>query len=256
MSFYNYIKEKTSDLRQKIWHSKKTTYRLIRLFYAPIHFCRMFAFSAEYRGQFFAYLKYRKHYHQVPNFTKYNRYPSLFIICKEHFKDKENLRILSFGCSTGEEVFTLNEYMPKAEIVGTDISPYNLKQCNKKPKSASISFVHSLSEEFLRSENFDAIFALAVLQHEGNRHEGVTVATQYTFEHFEEQVVALDKKLNTGGLLFIDQSDFNFLETKLRLNYFHLAVEGNKAKNNRPLFNSSNKKVADRNDCYRVFLKK
>ena len=256
MSWFSSIKDKTRNFREKTEHSEKMGYRLLRPFYASLHFCFSFLFNSTYRSKTLDYLKYRKHYHQVPNFTKMNRYPDLFTICQQYFKDKENVKILSFGCSTGEEVYSIHEYMPETTIVGVDISEYNLKECNKKEKKPNISFIHSLSEAYQQSKKFDAIFCLAVLQHNDNFTKNIQIATKYTFRQFEEQIIALDEKLNSGGLLFIDQTDFNFLETKFRHQYFPLNVPGNRKTNSRPLYNSKNIRISPDNSCFRVFLKK
>ena len=60
--------------------------------------------------------------HQTTPLTFPNRFPEVFSECARYFGDRTNLRILSFGCSTGEEVLTLREYFPTAEIVGADIN--------------------------------------------------------------------------------------------------------------------------------------
>jgi hypothetical protein len=55
---------------------------------------------------------------------------------------------------------------------------------------------------------------MAVLQHIKNREE-VNVATKFTFQQFEKQLIALDEKLKVGGLLFIDKTDFDFMQTSV-----------------------------------------
>jgi len=65
----------------------------------------------------------------------------------------------------------------------------------------------------------------------------------------------LDKKLKTGGLLFIDNSDFNFLESKIVYKYFPLQMDNNKVLRERPLFNKSNNKIGNGREIYRFFKK-
>ncbi len=256
MTFLAGIKSKTKNFRHSIWNSKKKVFRIIRPIYLITRFILKSLFNYEYRNQKFTYMRYKKYYYQFENSTEENRYPDLFTICQKYFKNKENVKILSFGCSTGEEVDGINKYMPNAIIVGADISHYNLKQCKKKDKKENISFVHSLSVEYKQNNNFDAIFCMAVLQHTKNR-ENVSIATKFIFEQFENEIIDLDKKLNEGGLFFIDQTDFNFLDTSIRNKYFPLMVEGNIRENNtRPLFNSENIKISEINNSYRVFQKK
>ena len=43
-------------------------------------------------------------------------------MAKQEFNSIEHPKILSFGCSTGEEVATLSKYIPHGSIVGVDIN--------------------------------------------------------------------------------------------------------------------------------------
>jgi hypothetical protein len=253
MNFLQIIMGKTSNFRYSIRHSKKLGFRLIKPFYSAARFCILIL--PGFPHSIFAFIKYRKYYHQYRNYTCENRYPALFAICRDYFKNRQNVKILSFGCSTGEEVYSINSYLPQATIIGTDINPYNLRQCKKKKAKKNIRFIHTLSEEYQYSKNFDAIFCMAVLQHIKNREE-VNVATKFTFQQFEKQLIALDEKLKVGGLLFIDKTDFDFAQTAIYGRYSPLDLEGSRTVIDRPLFNSNNVKVSEKNDCYKVFLKK
>ena len=61
-----------------------------------------------------------------------DRYPVLFKLARERIGDGADRRILSFGCSTGEEVWSLRRYFQEAEIVGIDISPRNIGVCRRR----------------------------------------------------------------------------------------------------------------------------
>jgi chemotaxis methyl-accepting protein methylase len=50
------------------------------------------------------------------DWTAPNRYPEIFAAAVAAAAAAR--RILSFGCSTGEECVSLAEYFPKAEIIG------------------------------------------------------------------------------------------------------------------------------------------
>jgi len=209
-----------------------------------------------YRSRVLNALKFKDQYHQNSNFTKTDRYPDLFEMAKQKFKDIENPKILSFGCSTGEEVDTLSNYMPYASIVGIDINPWCIKEANRKYASENRKFIHSLSSEYLSLSDFDAIFCLAVFQHSENRHNKNCVASVYPFAHFENQLIKLDAKLKPKGLLFIDHCDFNFLETKLTPNYQIVMSKGNQKTRQRPIFKKENKKLSDKQNLFRVYQKK
>jgi hypothetical protein len=252
MRFLQTVRKKTFDLRYSIMYSKKLPFIIVRPFYLAAHLLILGFPGMQY--SIITHLKYRKHLHQWGNSTFTNRYPELFAICKEFFKKRENVKILSFGCSTGEEVYSIHSYLPEAIIIGADINPYNLRQCRKSKPHKNISFMHSLSEEYRQSGDFDAIFCLAVLLNVKNRKE-TNIATKFTFQQFEKQLSELDEKLKSGGLLFIDRTDFNFMETAISGKYSPLEAEGSRTIVDRPLFNSNNIKISEKNDCYKVFLK-
>jgi len=103
--------------------------------------------------------------HQRKISTSYNRYPEIFEVTRNYSNSKfPNPRdILSFGCSTGEECFSLREYFPAARIIGTDINKSNLKICNNKNFDKNIKFIYSNSENLLKENPYDLIFCMSVL---------------------------------------------------------------------------------------------
>src|SRR5262245_15793576 len=103
--------------------------------------------------------------HQGPNRTALNRYPEVFAAAAAAAPDAR--RILSFGCSSGEECVTLAEYFPKAEIVGADINPVILLQA-RKYRSDRIRFVYASDRILSGLGGFDAIFCMAVLRGAGH----------------------------------------------------------------------------------------
>lgn len=160
--------------------------------------------------------------HQTTEATCMNRYPSIFSGCKAYFGDQEEIRILSFGCSTGEEVVTLRQYFPKAEIVGAEINKHSLHVCRQRNMDEKVHFVDSLPEEIQRFAPYDVIFCMAVLQ----RTPGLIVDKQitnlekiYPFEKFESQVTELDGYLKESGLMVIHMSQYDFTDTSVAENY-------------------------------------
>jgi hypothetical protein len=229
----------------------RLTYKVLKAGFFIFKFLAVSPFRDETISRIF----YRKHFHQSSHYTETNRYPDLFEICRDQLKDKINPRILSFGCSTGEEVFSLGEYLPGAKIIGADISNWCIKECLKKPHNENFEFLNSKSERFRRMDNFDAIFCLAVFQHPDNRRESAGFASEYLFSQFEQQLIVLDNKLIKGGLLFIDNCDFNFFETEIARRYSPVKDEKNRILRERPIYDRANKKILDITYNYRVFEK-
>ena len=82
------------------------------------------------------------------------------------------------------------------------------------------------------------------------------VASGSRFEQFEQEINVLDGKLKSGGLLIIDHSDFSLTDTVCSMNYTPLlSFERNRMVRNLPLFDRENRKIAEKHDSYRVFVK-
>ena len=216
-----------------------------------------FLINKQIRSEIITGLIFGNRYHQRSTFTIQNRYPFLFKACADYLSGVQNPRILSFGCSTGDEVYSIGEYIPHAEIVGVDINLWCIRQCNKKNKNPSYSFVHRFSKKFENAGDFDAIFCMAVFQRTENRTSNNNSTSQgYTFKQFEQEIVLIDAKLKQGGLMIIDQADFSFTDVVCSENYIPLnSFERNQMVRNRPLFDRNNLKIAESQNNYRVFVK-
>lgn len=198
----------------------------------------------------------RKHQFQDSVFTKPYRYPRLFEQCSIYFQAHPAPAILSFGCSTGEEVFSLSDYLPQAIITGIDINSWCIKECNRKNKSDRISFGLRHSKKFDSLSGLDAIFCMAVFQRTENKKKTTQRTTKITFGQFEKELAILDQKLGVGGLFFIDVCDFDLADTLLySARYRPLEFEANRLPKALPVFNRQNERVAETRNFYRVFVK-
>ncbi len=217
--------------------------------------CRLLV-DARLRAETLGHWRHRAAYLQPATETYLNRYPGLFRQCRLRFAEHPNPRILSFGCSTGEEVRSLAKHLPQAVIVGVDINDWCLSECWRKDPHHRHTFLHRLSAEFEREPAFDAIFCMAVLQHTLNRASADNAVAQgITFEEFAREVAVLDAKLKTGGLLFLDHVDFRFGDTPCASRYTPLDFPRNRAPRPRPIYGPDHRKLADVQDTPRVFVK-
>lgn len=216
-----------------------------------------FAANADRRSRTLTAWRFRGRYFQQSTHTVANRYPELFAQCRDYLAHHSEPRLLSFGCATGEEVRSLGEYLPHAWLVGVDINAWCIEQCRKHNQSSRMSFVQRTAPEFSTLGDFDAIFCMAVFQRTENRtHRKRSTAAGFTFEQFEGELSMLDSKLKPGGLLFIEHSDFDFLDATCSKLYEALPFEGNRNEQDRPLYNRQNQKVADTQSLYRCFVKR
>jgi chemotaxis methyl-accepting protein methylase len=244
---------------------KKTKNPIIKLIYSIVRSIWLFLsflIKPNLRNSYLGKLRYKEQYFQQSTRTFLNRYPVLFNLCQQYFKQNyssnQPKKILSFGCSTGEEVFTLNDFFPNTQIFGIDINPWCITECKRKYATKSnFIFLNSPSEKFKLGDDFDAIFCLAVLQHTKNRTQSNDQkATAFTFQQFEAILTNLDKRLKPNGLLVIDQTDFRFLETEISKTYkVYQVKDNNMTIAKRRTFDKNNKLVKQEYSGYRIFIK-
>lgn len=205
------------------------------------------------------YLKafHPKELHQTTPTTKMNRYPHIFSACQEYTKEKENLRILSFGCSTGEEVLTLRNYFHDATVVGAEINLQSLKICRQHSVDSKIHFIKSEPDELEKYAPYDIIFCMAVFQRTPQliAKKNITdLSKMYPFERFEEKVTELDKLLKVGGFLVIYFSQYDLMDTKISSNY---EAYGNHIQDpyGTPMFDKNSKRVNGQIKRNSIFIK-
>lgn len=219
-----------------------------------VGYARRFVLNPRIRSEQLTRLRQGREHLQGATHTEPNRYPELFAACARELARTPAPRILSFGCSTGEEAASLAALLPHAVLVGVDINPWCLRQAAKA--HPQFRFLQPSSAAFAAEPPFDAIFAMAVFQRTENRTTDTAVALgSFTFARFEEEVARLDSRLRPGGLLFLDECDFLFADTVLASRYQPLAFAGNRALKRRPLFNAQNRRVATEYVAARAYRK-
>ncbi len=191
--------------------------------------------------------------------TAFDRYPAFFSFVKERLSGIEVPRVLSFGCSTGEEVFSLHRYMPNAEILGIDINPRSIEICNKRLKflkGSPIAFkCAGLTDPALEGD-FDAVFSCAVFRHGSLK----SLRPQYCgdildFGRFDETVSALCRQLKVGGYLVIWHAHFRFRDTS-SYKYFRPVFNwSDEASRDNPVYGPDNRLLSNVQYSEAIFLK-
>lgn len=145
--------------------------------------------------------------------TAPDRYPWLFRFAAEQLRGNEDCRLLSFGCSRGEEIMSLRRYFPGAFIKGLDINPRSISVCRRRGIERT-EFVVAASANGEAEAAYDAVFCLAVLCH------GDLVAANpdccgpwIAFADFERVTAGLARCVRPGGFLFLHTSNFRFIDT-------------------------------------------
>jgi hypothetical protein len=185
---------------------------------APFKFC----FSGAYRSSLLLELSRPGELHQSTALTALDRYPDIFAASLEFAGDRAELKILSYGCSTGEEVLTLRRYFPAAVIVGAEINPRSLTIARSRKTDERMMFLESEPAAIGALGPFDIIFCLAVLQRTPGRvaeNRILTLKNIYPFEKFDEKIGQLNSWLKTGGLFVIHHTQYLFTDSAVAAKY-------------------------------------
>ncbi len=189
---------------------------------------------------------------QRQTYTAYNRYPDLFVMAKLYFLEQKKIKVLSFGCSRGYEIITINQYFPDAKIVGVEKKWLVRQICRWHIRKLNIPIYSSLFR--LWSLKFNLIFALAVLQRSDD-FQDKKEERKFTFEKFNYWIIELDKLLQPGGLFVIDNTDYDFLESTVAWKYAILESNQNGVKPNRIMSDINSNKDSGKEFVYRIFIK-
>ena len=188
---------------------------------------------------------------QLSNTTYFDRHPLLFKIVKDYFKEKNAIKIFSFGCSKGEECFTLNEYFPNSLIIGVDIRKKNIRIANKNNQSKNISFKSIDILKSTISKKFDLITAFSVFCREPEARLLDNISKIFNFSAFENYIKELDRLLYVNGVFVIENSNYRFSDTSVISKYKTLYSQ----KTSFPLFNKDGNKISNDVNVGKIFKK-
>ena len=197
---------------------------------------------------------------QPSHYTSVDRYPWLFKFLGEQLSDQKAPRVLSYGCATGEELFSLEAYLPDAALVGIDINPRNITICNRKfAKNGAKSDMQfrcagSPAEEAL--ESYDAILCLAVLRHGALQDRLPDNCTPWIqFAAVDQMVTELARCVKPGGYLAIWHSHFRFADMSVAAEFRTVLSHERSGRESTPFYGPDNRRLNGAEYCDAVFQK-
>lgn len=191
---------------------------------------------------------------QTASTTFHNRHPDLFNFLKEKYQNEE-IKILSFGCSTGEECQSVSEYLPNATIIGAEINLSSLKKAKKNNQNPLIKFVYSDKKTLEENGPYDVILALSVLCKNPEAEHVKDISKLYTFNQYKETVEMLDTLLKKNGVLLIRSSNFRFKETNIYSKYKVINYDKIRNPIHFPKFSKDNLRIHDFLENEEIFQK-
>lgn len=188
--------------------------------------------------------------HQKSHATHYNRYPEIFQQVSNLFYNKENKRILSFGCSYGDEILALKDlYFKESLIDGVDIEPKVVRDTKLRTQGISNNVMEYKSFVLDNETKYDCIFAMSVFCRWEDTEFTDNCAKIYSFDEFEHGIRLLDSKLKQDGVLVIYNANFCLEDSAIgKANYRHIPHNERESgfvhkfnRNNEKMYNDINK---------------
>lgn len=180
---------------------------------------------------------------QPTGHTKLDRHPALFSFARDSVGDGPDRQLLSFGCSTGEEVFSLRRYFAESRITGIDISPHRIRECRRRARrhgaDPALRFAVASSAEMFAPQSIDAIFANSVLRHGDLALAPPRCDHRISFADFERIVSGLAHCIKPGGLFVLRYANFRFTDTDAAKDFETISLMRRDRKT--PLYNTANR---------------
>lgn len=134
------------------------------------------------------------HQQRSPHQKGGERFPIIYDNALKYKPDAK--RILSFGCSYGDEIQALARRFPDADmLVGCDIEPACLREARRSNKNNKIFF----TDEIEVAGMFDLITALQVF---------FCLDTKLPKDRWERNLRKIDRHLNPGGVVIVYTSEY------------------------------------------------
>jgi 2-polyprenyl-3-methyl-5-hydroxy-6-metoxy-1,4-benzoquinol methylase len=155
---------------------------------------------------------------QPNDHTLPNRYPWAFDSVLEYLGADSEGRVLSFGCSTGEEVAAIRARLPHVTIRGLDIDAPSIATARKRLAEAGgderIEFAVAASPADEPDSAYDVIFCMAVLRDGRLNVPGTERCDPLLhFDDFAGVIADFARCLRPGGLLVLRHSNFRLCDT-------------------------------------------
>jgi SAM-dependent methyltransferase len=179
--------------------------------------------------------------------TKPDRYPQIFSFVQDALREASEPNLLSYGCSVGEEVFSLRRYFPAATISGVDINAHSIGLARQRLALApdvGLDFQCLPSPRDLPTGAYDAIFCMAVLRH-GDLQADQPARCDDILPFAAAEAVAneLARCVRPGGYLCLWYCHFPFSHMAAAKDFDAVLTLPAGAGENQPLYGPDNRRI-------------
>lgn len=179
--------------------------------------------------------------------TSLERYPEIFDTVAGELRTPAP-RLLSFGCSSGEELVSLWRRWPEAEVRGVDINGHSVRAARRLLRTAGaparVSVVRGGDVGSEEPGSFDAVFALAVFRHGHLNHAPASCAPLLRFADFDRAISELAALVRPSGVLAIGHANFRFGDTAAATGFHRLPMPPEFGPGNSPVYSADDQLAA------------
>lgn len=182
--------------------------------------------------------------HQAWGTTAVNRRPKLVQAISEIVPDGDKKKVLSYGCSTGEELVELRQKYHRAQLFGTDLNRTSLRKAKTTLADCAVELFVSTEADLRRYGPYDLIVACSVfIRHPEDTHTD-DLSRLYPFRVFEKGILRLFENIKPGGLMCIHNANYRVMDTDLAASLRAIRHPDVAQSPNVPLFASSGRKLS------------
>lgn len=169
--------------------------------------------------------------------------------------DDKNTKILSFGCSTGEECADLKKAFPEASVFGIDVYAPRIRKAKEKYGNLGILFAQSDDAVIDAWKPFDVVMAKSVFVRHPEAMDRQNISDLLGFNDFEKTLEKLVDMLVPGGYLVIYNANYRVIDTSIMKRVQAMPIEGLCQPLEVPVFGPDGMRLADQQVGEIVFRK-
>lgn len=187
---------------------------------------------------------------QPSQYTAVERYPAIFDQVALYLSCFPAPEVLSYGCSSGEEVFSLRRRLLNARITGVDINPRNLAKAQRKLRTApdpGLSFRQASDPADLgHAPSYDAVLCFAVVRHGDLSAAPPDCNSVFPFEKAEAFVTRLAALVRPGGFLALWHVHFRLSDMAISSAFEPVFDLADDVDANQPLYGPGGARILDK----------